>query len=79
MGDVYPKSAKLPKGEYSLQLYLRYDSYFPFIMNDRYSLKHVLPFRNVQFGRRFRSTLKFPNLCLLLRWGIISLMPSINN
>lgn len=26
MGDVYPKSAKLPKGEYSLQLYLRHDN-----------------------------------------------------
>ena len=24
MGDVYPNSAKLPKGEYTLQLYLRY-------------------------------------------------------
>ncbi|CAH9123538.1 unnamed protein product [Cuscuta epithymum] len=26
MGDVYPKSSKLPKGEYSLQLYLRHDN-----------------------------------------------------
>ncbi|KAF3432977.1 hypothetical protein FNV43_RR24079 [Rhamnella rubrinervis] len=25
MGDCYPKSSKLPKGEYSLQLYLRHD------------------------------------------------------
>lgn len=24
MGDVYPKSTKLPKGDYTLQLYLRY-------------------------------------------------------
>lgn len=24
MGDVYPKFSKLPKGEYNLQLYLRY-------------------------------------------------------
>ncbi|KAF5731190.1 Tripeptidyl peptidase ii [Tripterygium wilfordii] len=26
MGDVYPKSSKLPKGEYNLQLYLRHDN-----------------------------------------------------
>uniref|UniRef100_A0A2P2LLV1 Tripeptidyl-peptidase 2 isoform X2 n=1 Tax=Rhizophora mucronata TaxID=61149 RepID=A0A2P2LLV1_RHIMU len=26
MGDVYPKSTKLPKGEYNLQLYLRHDN-----------------------------------------------------
>uniref|UniRef100_A0A7N0V8S6 Tripeptidyl-peptidase II n=1 Tax=Kalanchoe fedtschenkoi TaxID=63787 RepID=A0A7N0V8S6_KALFE len=26
MGDVYPKSSKLPKGEYMLQLYLRHDN-----------------------------------------------------
>ncbi|XP_027110305.2 tripeptidyl-peptidase 2 isoform X1 [Coffea arabica] len=26
MGDVYPDSAKLPKGEYNLQLYLRHDN-----------------------------------------------------
>ncbi|XP_031094573.1 tripeptidyl-peptidase 2 isoform X2 [Ipomoea triloba] len=26
MGDVYPSSSKLPKGEYSLQLYLRHDN-----------------------------------------------------
>ncbi|KAK3447201.1 hypothetical protein EUGRSUZ_A02780 [Eucalyptus grandis] len=25
LGDVYPKSSKLPKGEYTLQLYLRHD------------------------------------------------------
>ena len=27
MGDVYPNAAKLPKGEYNLQLYLRYDPF----------------------------------------------------
>ncbi|KAL8049659.1 hypothetical protein ABFX02_06G033300 [Erythranthe guttata] len=26
MGDVYPETAKLPKGEYTLQLYLRHDN-----------------------------------------------------
>ncbi|KAL5567987.1 hypothetical protein UlMin_024562 [Ulmus minor] len=26
MGDVYPESSKLPKGEYTLQLYLRHDN-----------------------------------------------------
>lgn len=26
MGDVYPDYAKLPKGDYTLQLHLRYDS-----------------------------------------------------
>ncbi|KAG8381312.1 hypothetical protein BUALT_Bualt06G0109300 [Buddleja alternifolia] len=26
MGDVYPEAAKLPKGEYTLQLYLRHDN-----------------------------------------------------
>ncbi|KAL9662725.1 hypothetical protein QQ045_027559 [Rhodiola kirilowii] len=26
MGDVYPKASKLPKGEYTLQLYLRHDN-----------------------------------------------------
>ncbi|KAL1831481.1 hypothetical protein ACET3Z_001132 [Daucus carota] len=26
MGDVYPKSTKLPKGDYTLQLYLRHDN-----------------------------------------------------
>ncbi|XP_068645593.1 tripeptidyl-peptidase 2 isoform X2 [Aristolochia californica] len=26
MGDVYPKSVKLPKGDYNLQLYLRHDN-----------------------------------------------------
>ncbi|XP_059451546.1 tripeptidyl-peptidase 2 isoform X2 [Corylus avellana] len=26
IGDVYPKSSKLPKGEYNLQLYLRHDN-----------------------------------------------------
>lgn len=25
MGDVYPKASKLPKGDYTLQLYLRYE------------------------------------------------------
>ena len=27
MGDAYPNSSKLPKGEYTLQLYLRYEPF----------------------------------------------------
>ncbi|KAL2550422.1 Tripeptidyl-peptidase 2 [Forsythia ovata] len=45
MGDVYPDSAKLPKGEYNLQLYLRHDN-----MQYLEKMKHLVLFieRNLE-------------------------------
>lgn len=48
MGDVYPKSTKLPKGDYILQLYLRYVTFFSSCMKGQNTLPRM-QFLNIRY------------------------------